>query len=66
MNHVYSQLMKQRPQLHRFAWGELMTGYVEEFQDSVHPRKEVGGVLWADMILYYMKRLYDEKLEEEG
>ena len=61
MNHAYARLIQKRPQLHKFSWGELMTGHVEEFQDSMYPGKQVGGVLWADMILYYIKRIADNE-----
>jgi len=57
MNNAYTQLINRKPRLNRFTWGELITGHVDEFQDSLHPGKEVGGVLFADMILYYMSRL---------
>jgi hypothetical protein len=57
MNQAYQRLQMKKPQLHRFTWGELLTGHMEEGIDSIHPAKEVGGVIWSDMILYYMSRL---------
>lgn len=57
MNNAYTQLINEKPRLGRFTWGELMTGHVDEFQDSLYPGRDVGGVLFADMILYYMSRL---------
>jgi len=47
-----------RPQLHKFSWGELLTGERHiVLRDDRHPNEEVSAVLWADMILYYLSRL---------
>jgi hypothetical protein len=57
MNNLYTRLIQRRPELRRLTWGELLTGHLDEAQDYIHPGKEVGGVIWADMMLYYMSRL---------
>jgi hypothetical protein len=57
MNSVYRRLLERNPLVHKFAWGELLTGHMEEGLDNIHPAKEVGGVIWSDMLLYYLSRL---------
>ena len=57
MNQAYDRLLDRRPELHKLIWGELLTGHLDEAMDNIHPSRDVGGVLWSDMMLYYMSRL---------
>lgn len=63
MNHAYNRLLERRPHLHKFTWGELLTGHLDEAMDYIHPGKDVGGVIWSDMMLYYMSRLRTRPVE---
>jgi hypothetical protein len=60
MNHAYRRLLERRPHVHRLSWGELLTGHLDEAMDYIHPGKDVGGVIWSDMMLYYMSRLRNQ------
>ena len=57
MNNAYNTLIAQRHFLNRFSWGELLKGHKETFDDPIYPNRDVGGVLWADMMLYYISLL---------
>ena len=58
LNNAYTRLLEQKPQLHRFSWGELLTGHQQEaLFDHSHPNKDFGSALWSDMILYYMNQI---------
>ena len=57
MNKAYNTLIEERHFLNRFSWGELLTGHTETFDDPIYPNRDVGGVLWADRMLYYMSLL---------
>jgi len=59
MNVLYKQLMKERPEIYPFRWGELLSGSMEGFYDHIHPGPDAG-VLWSDMILYYLYRLKEQ------
>ena len=56
LNVLYRQLMKERPEIYAFRWGELLSASMEGFLDHIHPGINAG-VLWSDMILYYLYRL---------
>ena len=57
MNNANKQLLIRRPHLYKLTWGELLTGHTDTYADSIHPSKDVAGVLWADIMLYYLSRL---------
>ena len=57
MKNANKQLLMRKPHLYEFIWGELLTGHTDSYVDSIHPAKDDAGVLWVDMILYYMNRL---------
>jgi hypothetical protein len=42
------------------TFGELLAGHKDGYPDAIHPAKEDAGVLWVDMILYYLSRLKSE------
>jgi hypothetical protein len=59
LNNAYSYLLPKRPHLYKFSWGELLTGHLDDaMHDNTHPNKKVGSVLWADMMLYYMREIH--------
>jgi hypothetical protein len=56
MKNANKQLLIRRPQLYQLSWGELLSGHTESYSDSIHPSRDAG-VLWADMMLYYISRM---------
>jgi hypothetical protein len=58
LNSVYAQLMKERPQIYKFSWGQLLSGRWEEFPegDAIYPGADAA-MIYGDMILYYLSRL---------
>lgn len=59
LNNAYSHLLENRPEIYRLSWGELLTGHIYDgLYDSTHPNKKVASVLWADMVLYYLREMH--------
>jgi len=56
LNQLYKQLMKERPEIYPFTWGELLSGNMEGLLDHIHPGLGFA-VLYSDMLLYYLSRL---------
>lgn len=58
LNNLYYSLLAHMPQLHKFSWGELFTGHLDDaLADHTHPNRDFACVLWGDMILYYLSRI---------
>jgi hypothetical protein len=66
MNNAYNTVVEDRPFLNRFSWGELLTGHSYTFDDPIYPSRDVGGVLFADMMLYYMSQLPPKVWDSDG
>ena len=58
LNNVHASLMKKKPYIYHFSWGQLLSGHTDGFPpgDIIHPGLDAK-VLWADMMLYYLSRL---------
>jgi hypothetical protein len=58
LNNLQAGLMKKKPHIYHFSWGQLLSGHKEGFPEGhrIHPGLDAA-VLWADMMLYYLNRL---------
>jgi hypothetical protein len=62
LNQAYDRLLERKPHLYKFSFGKLLTGHLgDAMKDDIHINKNVGAVLWADMMLYYVSRLVSQQ-----
>jgi hypothetical protein len=62
LNQAYDRLLERKPRLHKFSFGQLLTGHLgDAMNDDIHLNRNVGTVLWADMMLYYVSRLMSQQ-----